>query len=1029
MSPLVAPASRGEASRLFSRIHANLRRLLAVVIALLGVGAVEASEGLERAFCSPPDAAKPWAYWWWLNANVTRASITRDLEEMKQKGLGGFLLFDVTAYGQHLVPSPPRKIEFMSPPWRALVRHAMHEAHRLGLEMSINLSTCGGALRAPWKTGPQAPKILVWSSVDVEGPRRVNLAAPRLRGPEAWDAALVAARISDPVGGDAALPAANAQEIRFSNDPSSWREAGAGASSPRANAAGKTKPITALEVVDLTDKMDAEGRLAWDTPEGRWRVFRFLFTVAKDAEYDVDMLDAAAVESFFDRMGGAILEDAGPLVGKTLTHFYSVSWEGAIPTWTVDFDRQFERYRGYSPRPYLPVLAGVTVANPEVSQRFVRDFGRTLADCFMDNCYSKLGALCHRVGLKWHSESGGPWRRDTLLFAHADALEFWGRNDMPQGEFWWPGKPEIGRSNGLQAAMAAHIYGRPLASIEAFTHMVPHWSAYPAALKPGADSAFCDGINRFIWHTFSASPIEFGKPGIVYFAGTHLNPNVTWWEHAGALLAYLARCQAMLQQGRFVADVCCYRSDQNYVMWDRTPKTPRPALGLPNGYAMDLINTEVLVKRLAVQGDRLVLPDGMSYRVLWLDPADEPLPPEALKKVLQLAADGATVVLGPRRPRRAPGLKNYPACDDELRWLTGELWGASDGRPSRRPVGKGRVVAGVPIQQALHDAKILPDCDGPWEYHHRHADGVDWYFVAGSGSGECVFRVQGKEPEIWDPKTGAMRDAVWYRTTDDGRTVVPLTLPEHGSVFVVFRRPVSAPRLTAIAGPAAGLEIEGRTSAGVNVRFWQQGRFVFRTSAGQDVAFEAGRTEPALPLEGPWTVRFAPGWDAPESIVFDRLVAWDKHSHPAIKHFSGTATYQIAFHCGASQARGLARLQLGDVKHVARVRVNGKDLGVIWTSPWVADLSGALKEGENRLEIDVTNLWVNRLIGDAALPEDQRRTKTNIYLQRGDRTVKPYQGYGSNDPLVPSGLLGPVRVEFGQRREIPLGTMQSPGTG
>ena len=1011
---------RGSTPHCFRASRNGMPRWLAMAIVLVGLGTVKAADDLEAAFRSPPQAAKPWAYWWWLNANVTQPSITRDLEQMKAKGLGGFLLFDVTAYGQHLVPSPPRRIEFMSLPWRALVKHAMKEAHRLGLEMSVNLSTCGGALRAPWRTGQQAPKILVWSSVDVAGPKRIACHVPRLQGPQAWDVALLAARISADAAGTPAPPAVNGREIQFSNDPSSWREAAAGALGFAPDASGKTKAIAAHEVVDLTDKLDAGGRLAWDVPEGRWRLLRFLGTLAKDTEFDVDMLDAAAVESFFERMGRAILEDAGPLVGKTLTHFYSVSWEGAIPTWTVGLDRQFERYRGYSLRPYLPVLAGMTVTSPEVSRRFVRDFGRTLGDCFMDNCYSKLGELCHGAGLKWHSESGGPWRRDTLLFAYADALEFWGRNDMPQGEFWWPGKAEIGRSNGLQAAMAAHIYGRPLASIEAFTHMMPHWSDYPASLKPGADAAFCDGINRFIWHTFSASPVEFGKPGIVYFAGSHLNPNVTWWEQAGAFLAYLGRCQAMLQRGRFVADVCCYRSDRNYAMWDRGPKTPRPALGSPPGYAMDLINSEVLVDRLSVRDGQLVLPDGMSYRVLWFDPAEEPFLPEALKKIIQLAHEGATVVLGKRRPHEAPGLKGYPACDEEVRRLVDQLWGSPIGQPSRRAVGKGKVIAGISIEQALKEEQILPDCAGPWEYHHRRDGGVDFYFVAGSGDAECVFRVQGKEPEIWDPKTGAIRDAVVYQTTDDGRIMVPLSLPEHGSAFVVFRRPASAPSLTGLSGPEAGWELEGRQGSSAIVRLWRPGRYTLRGSAGKETAIDVEMSDAAMSLAGPWTVRFAPGWGAPESVVFDRLVAWDKHPDEGIKHFSGTATYHIEFHCTESQAKAISRLQLGDVKHVAQARVNGKDLGVIWSSPWTVDLTGTLRPGENRLEIDVTNLWVNRLIGDAALPENQRRTRTNIYLQTGDRTVKPYQGYGSTDPLVPSGLLGPVKVEFGQRRAIPL---------
>lgn len=998
---------RLRAAHAFGHVLARLVAAIAVV-GLFATGSPCAAGDLDQAFRSPPDSAKPWAYWWWLNANVTKDSITRDLEEMKKKGLGGFLLFDVTAYGQHIVPSPERRVEFMSPPWRLLVKHAMSEAYRLGLQMSVNLSTCGGALRAPWSTGPQAPKSLVWTSADVAGPKRVMCVLPRQQGPRSWDVALVAARIT---GGDAAvnpasLPPAGSQ-IRFPDDPDRWQQA-----------VLTPKPVTTAEVVDLTEKVNAEGRLAWDVPEGRWRVIRFLSTVTQGAESDVDMLDSAAVEAHFDRFGKTILKDAGSLAGKTLTHFYSVSWEGAIPTWTFGFDREFARYRGYSLRPYLPVLASMTVKSPEVSQRFLRDFGRTLSDCFMNNCYAKLGELCRQAGLEWHSESGGPWRRDTLLFAHADALAFWGRNDMPQGEFWWPGTPTVGNSNALQAAMAAHIYGRPLASIEAFTHMRPHWSAYPASLKPSADAAFCDGINRFIWHTFSASPPEFGKPGIEYFAGTHLNPNVTWWEEAGAILAYLARCQTMLQQGRFVADVCCYRSDKNYTTWNRSARAARPSLGLPKGYALDLVNTEVLLERLSVKDGRLVLPDGMRYRLLWVDLEDGPFPPEALRKIIQLARDGATVVLGPRRPRRAPGLKGYPACDEEVRGLAADLWSDPGDGSWQRPLGKGKVIGAVGIDPVLKAEKILPDFAGPWEYVHRRSDAADVYFLAGAGSAECTFRTCGKEPELWDPNTGAIRDAVCYRTTDDGRTVVPISLPEHGAIFVVFRRPAQPKHIVAASGPEEGLQIEGRTDSGAVIRLWRRGHYAIHTSSDKQVVLDATAIPDATPLVGPWTVRFAPGWGAPESVVFDRLVAWDKHPDDGIKHFSGTATYRKAFKLTVDQARGPVRLQLGEVRYVARVRVNGKDLGVVWTSPWIVDLTGTVKTGENDLEIGVTNLWVNRLIGDAGLPKNRRLTKTNIYLQEGARTVKPYQGYCSKDPLVTSGLLGPVRLEFGLQREV-----------
>jgi hypothetical protein len=996
--------------------------LLWALIALCPLGTVRAdaasagsaAAGLDQSFQSPPDAAKPWAYWWWLNANVSQQSITRDLEEMKKKGLGGFLLFDVVAYGQQHVPSPPRRAEFLSLPWLQLVKHAMSEASRLGLEMSMNLSTCGGALRAPWSTGDDAPKSLFWTAVEVAGPRHVTCVLPRPTAPHVWEASLLAVRIDDQAA-PAARPAGQApaaaggDEIRFLNDPKHWQPV----------VVKPQQPSTAAEVVNLSDRIDAAGRVAWDVPAGHWRLLRFLYTVmeGKESESDVDMLDANAVQRHFNRFGKPILEDAGPLVGKTFTHFYSVSWEGAVPTWTFGFDRQFEQYRGYAAWPYLPVLAGMTVKNAEISQRFLRDYSRTISDCFMINCYETLGKLCRAAGVKWHSESGGPWRRETLLLSEADSLAFWGRNDMPQGEFWWPGTAIVGRGNARLVAMAAHTYGRPLVSIEAFTHMQPHWSAYPAALKPGADAAFCDGINKFVWHTFSASPPEFGKPGIVYFAGTHLNPNVTWFQQAAEpLLDYLGRCQMLLRQGRFVADVCTYRSDKNYATWSRDPRAsklpPRP----PKGYACDWLSTEVLLQRLAVKDGKLVLPDGMQYRVLLLDPEDDVLPAATLQKTIQLAREGATVVLGPRQPQFAPGLRNYPACDEEVRRLAAELWADAAAGPFRRAIGKGKIIGGSNIDEALAAEGILPDCAGPVEYIHRQAENLDLYFVSGTGEVECTFRAGGREPELWDPKTGAIRDAVCYRATDGGRTIVPLSLPENGSMFVVFRKPTGQPHVIRVAGPQPGMEIEGRGDAGVRLCLWQKGHYVFDTSQGKQLAVDAAIADPMI-LSGPWEVRFAPGWGAPESIVFPELTAWDKHQNTAIKHFSGTATYRKTLRLSSQQVRRPLRLQLGDVRYVASVRLNGKHLGVVWTSPWMVDLSAAAQPGENTLEIDVTNLWPNRLIGDAGLPENQRLTKTNIRLE-AVRTVKPYEGYGANDPLLPSGLLGPVRIEFGQREEV-----------
>jgi hypothetical protein len=953
-----------------------------------------AAVDLQAGFHSPPDAAKPWAYWWWVNGNVDEASITRDLEAMKAQGFAGLLMFDSRGYHEGHVPPPPPRMEFMSPAWRRLLKFAIGEAGRLGLQVSVNLSSGAGALKGPWDVGDDAPKKLVWTACDVDGPQVFRTPLRRPPATKFWNVALVAARF---VKDDEAARLAPAE---FGEK---WRDAVATLSPQR--------PV--IGPVDLSNRVDAAGQFTWEVPQGRWRLFRFGYVLMDGHENDVDILDAKAVERHFERLGRPILDDAGPLAGETLTHFYSVSWEGAAPTWTQQFEDQFQKLRGYALQPYLPVLTGLAVGSRDQSERFLRDYHKTLGDCFRDNCYGTLRELCHRAGLKWHSESGGPWNRQLPVFQHADQLAFLGRNDMPQGEFW-----HLGRAINRPSAMVAHIYGLPLAATEAFTHMRPHWSAYPAALKGGADAAFCDGINQLIWHTFTASPPEFGQPGIEYFAGTHVNPNVTWHRQSGPFLAYLARCQFLLRQGRPVTDLCVYTGDKAYLHWGRGEKwSEQAALAPVKGYAYDLLNTEVLLGRVAVKDGVWVLPDGTPYRLLVLDLEDGTVPVAALAKIVESTEAGASLVVGPRRPRQAPGLEGYPNSSTEIQRLNRFDVLADPPFPVR--LGRGKFYPVADLSGALKAERIPPDFEGPWDFIHRQAGDVDIYFVAGTGRAECTFRVGDREPELWNPATGQIHDVVPWRATEDRRTAVTITLPEGGSVFVVFRKPATARHLVSVAGPEAGVEIGGSRPDGCRLRVWQPGSYSLQTAAGPRSVTVETLPEPK-PLGGPWTVRFAPGWGAPESIRFDRLLPWNEHAQPEIKYFAGTAVYRQTFALDARQAQSLVRLQLGQVRHIAQVRVNGHSRGIVWTAPWVVDLTGAVQAGENTLEIDVTNLWVNRLIGDAGLPPEQRRTKTNILLQTGEGKFPRYRGYASTDPLEPSGLLGPVQVEFGEQRDVGL---------
>ena len=918
------------------------------VLLTVALGAAAATQ--EENFRDVPVADRPWCYWWWVNGHVDKETITSDMEAMRRVGFGGLLMFDARGYwddkGHVVLPKP--KMEFMSPEWRELLAFGIKEAARVGLEVSVNLSSCAGALKGPWEVGPDAPKRLICQTTPLAGGARLDTV---LKNPDRkyfWNIATFAVRYE----GAAVPPQAE------------WINGGDGLYSMHATSGKRVdgqKALTfrdAREVVELTDKVGADGRVSWNVPQGQWALVRLGYTTIDGHEYDVDVLDPKAVEGHFNRMGKAIIADVGPLAGKTLTHFYSVSWEGAVPTWTGGFETYFEKYCGYAVRPWLPALAGFAVQSQEDTQRFISDFRRARNDAFRDNFYGTMMRLSHANGLKWHSESGGPWIRDPSVFGEADQLSFLSRNDMPQGEFWYTGNEDRrGRQMSRPQAVTAHIYGKRLAAAEAFTHMVRHWTPYPAVLKRAGDESFIDGVNQLVWHTFTCSPKEFGVPGTEYFAGTHINPKVTWFEQAAPFMSYLGRCQHLLRQGLFVADVCAYVGDVPYFHWGRyaTNWNAQATMAVPQGYGYDVLTTEVLLERMAVKDGALVLPDGMRYRVLAVDLDGTQAPLAALRKIEEIKKAGVPVVLGTRKPLRTPG---RAAGDAEVKRLGEALWADS---PT--------------LAEALKAKGLTPDFEGPFEYTHRRDGATDIYFVSGTGKGDCTFRVSDRSAELWDPVSGKIDAKVGGRSTEDGRTVVPLDLPEHGSVFVVFRK---------------------------------------QRTEGSGAVHPASDLRPptAVELSGPWSVTFQSGRGAPEKAVFEALIDWTKHADPGIKYFSGTATYRKTFEVTAEQAGRKALLQLGKVAALAQVRLNGKDLGIVWTAPWQAELTGALKAGKNELEIEVTNPWANRLVGDAALPPEQRITKSNMQYEKGKRTLKGFQGFASEDALQPSGLQGPVRLEL-----------------
>ncbi|PTY05288.1 glycosyl transferase family 2 [Opitutaceae bacterium EW11] len=967
---------------------------------LLSVACIDAwispAEDLERGFITPPAGSRPSTFWWWLNTHVSKEGITRDLEEFRAKGIGGVVLINTAnGFGGGAIPPGPK---FLSAEWLALYRHALEEADRLGLEVGVNLSS-GWCMGGPWIRPEASGRWYLQATQVVTGPAHVSEVLPLPGNRSGYenarqlfvknyvnlpldqldyrDTAVVA--FPEPDGDASRLGAERLASLPAKSnrlDGSSHLRAQDVMTPPAVpwSAQDGDHPVRASEVLDLTSKLRPDGRLEWDAPPGRWVILRtgHRMTGARTAYalpgadgLEVDWLSEAGVEAQFEHLGRVLLDAAGPFAGRTLRYFHEDSFEDGFPNWTATLLEKFKRYRGYDPTPYLPVFAGRIVGSAETSDRFLYDYRRTVADCMADAHYGRLAELCHDAGLQVQNEAAGPSWSGTMCM---DALENLGRSDQPMGEFWQDnyrfvqdGQNQVCKS----VASAAHLYGRKTATAEAFTTF-SHWSDAPSDLKPIADRAFCEGINRLVFHTSTASRPEDGKPGYEYGAGTHFNPNVTWWPMAGAWVSYLARCQHLLQSGLFVADVLYYNGDgaPNLVEPKHVPADLGP------GFDYDVCNSEVLLTRLSVRDGRLVLPDGMSYRALVL-PATDRMPLEVARKLRSLVHDGATVI-GPR-PRRIPGLSGIPSSDTEVAAIGAEVWARCDGRAQTRTTfGAGRVFCGRRVGDVLADDGVPPDfsfppAEGSLDFLHRRTPDADLYFVVNRRDTDavvtCTFRVTGRTPELWDPVTGERREAHGF-SADARGTAVRMTFAPHQSWFVVFRKPL----------------LSGSPAAHAPQTEWR----------------------PVRVMPGPWTVRFDPRWGGPGEVVWPGLIDWRLSPDEGVRYYSGTATYRILFDRPRELTPGApVVLDLGVVKNLASVRLNGVALGVLWTAPWRIDVTPALKPSANVLEIEVVNLWPNRLIGDKYLPANQRFTRTNIPLK-------------DDAAVLPSGLLGPVTLLSGQ---------------
>lgn len=718
------------------------------------------------------------------------------------------------------------------------------------------------------------------------------------------------------------------------------------------------------QIRDLSSAMDGQGILRWEVPEGKWTILRIghVNTGQRNAPappegtgWECDKLSEAGPDAHFAGYIGRLSGPGGPLSGGLLNGMLMDSWECRTQTWTTNMEAEFDSLSGYPLRPWLPAVFGYVVGDHETSFRFLRDWRATIGDLFANRFYGRMARLAKNNGLTVSYETAAG---DVFP---ADILEYYKYADIPMCEFWQPfSDGYVGSLNFKPikpTASAARLYGKPRIAAEAFTSFALTWDEHFDMLKEVANINSIEGVTHFVFHTYTHNPqTGFLPPGTSFGAGigTPFLRGQTWWKHMPEFVNYLSRCSFLLERGKPVSDVLWYLGDE-------ICHKPDQQVPFPEGYKYDYCNPDILLNRLDVRGGMLVTPEGLEYRLLWLPDTPRMLP-QTLEKLRELVRRGAALV--GEAPRGLATLADGNRAQRRFDKAVQDLWGTNP-QPGLRHVGKGVVISGMTIAEALRELQMAPDVTGSGAlWTHRRAEGADWYFISapkdGDFRGTLDFRSSGNAG-LWDPVTGAVLPVKHVRHGE--RTSVTFDLPKAGSCFVVFRQ----------------------------------------TGQPQTVEEDAAQNgDPvSIPLTGPWTLTFPPGWDAPDALRMGELKAWkDLNLSPEAKAFSGTATYVTTFDAGEVKPGVSGTLDLGRVEMVAVVSLNGKPVRTLWTPPYRADLTGLIEPGENTLTVEVTSTWFNRLVYDAGQPESLRKTWT-------------INGPSKDAPLRDSGLLGPVVLNIG----------------
>ena len=1129
------------------------------------------TSALVKSFQTPPKDARPQVWWHWMDGNVSKEGIRKDIEWMKRNGIGGFHQFD--AGGVNMPRAAKVKLPYLSDGWKDAFRFALNLADSLDMDVTIASAPGWSSTGGTWVKPEDAIKKLEWRSIDTRGgkisvqlPDLYNAVGPyqdyhtdndRIKiEPYGKDLYVLAVRLPY---SDKSMNALGAQvsksestiSVEFrkpqtiksltlktmamgdrprtgkpecrnilecSDDGLKWRKVcdieptvlpyltvnvpptcaqffrvkGEKLESLELFTVMKINhsqelggfgiihdfwkyhtpyskdAIRTSDIIDLTGKMTADGKLECSLPAGRWRIYRFGWSITGKINHpaspeatglEVDKLDPDAWMRYFRTYLDLYKDAADGMLGeKGIRYLLVDSYEAGAYTWTPKLAKEFKARRGYDLLPWLPVLAGEIIGSSQMSERFLWDWRRTLGELFCEN-YDRINEIVNEYDLAGrYTESHEASRAYT-----GDGMDPKIKATIPMAAFWMENTPTGSAVPSAicdirESASVSHIYGQRLVAAESFSVNGDEGRAYtycPENMKYIADVGLSAGVNRFVIHESASQPNDQYLPGLQLFRyGQWLHRNETWGEYAWVLTDYLARSSSMLQQGNSVADILLYYGEDLNITGLYGGQAFSSLPQVPDGYNYDFANPTVLRSGIKVENRTLVAPSGARYRVLWLDRNCEVMSLDILKKIKEFA-DAGVIICG-KEPKSCAGLK---ADDRAFASIVDDIWhsrrknvfakGLEDclRRSGIQPDFRATVTSPVAEPVVRHSSPTIkatggsaghfdklsdqenaveapanaPDSYGDFKYVHRTLpDSTQIYWVrnfSGKDSNvELSFRDGGKFAAIFNPENGDVTDA--DVKLGNGRSTVSLPLLSADARFVVLsNRPqikvtidtvfVNTTDTTMIctSDSTEVHPVDSLVSAG---HFDTSASSAQRKLSDQGISLRDQQNSAAEPVEATtiqtvtstWQVHFDQKNGGTADEEFPELVSWTRKENPIVKYFSGTAIYKTTVTIDSTQLATSARIfiDLGVVKNIADLSINGTPAGVLWKAPFrTADIKPLLKEGDNLLEIKITNVWRNRMIGDVQPGEKHPVTAIRRF-------------YKSTDKLLPSGLLGPVRI-------------------